>query len=129
MSIQIPENLKYTEDHDWILIEDDTVTIGITDFAQNALGDIVFVELPEVGRVLSKGETFGAVESVKTVADLHAPMSGKIIAINDELDAQADLCNSAPYNSWTIKIKLSSPDESQNLLDASQYKKFCESAQ
>ncbi|HLE10176.1 MAG: glycine cleavage system protein H [Bdellovibrionales bacterium RIFOXYD12_FULL_39_22] len=128
MSNKIPENLKYTQDHDWISIDGNIITLGITDFAQAALGDIVFIELPEVGRSLARGDTFGVVESVKTVADIHAPMSGKIIEVNNDLDGQPDLCNKNPYGTWLVKIQVASTNDLKNLMDANKYTEFCANA-
>ncbi len=125
MSTKNPENLRYTQDHDWISIEGDVITLGITDFAQAALGDIVFVELPEIGRSLAKGDTFGVVESVKTVADLHAPTSGKVVAVNSELESGPDLCNKDPYGTWVVKLQVANVNELKSLMDAKKYSEFC----
>ena len=122
----VQENLKYTEDHEWISFENGVGTIGITDFAQKSLGDIVFVELPEVGSRIEKGESFGVVESIKSVNDILAPISGEIIETNEELSDNPELCNSAPYDSWIIKVKLSDEQELNELMDATQYTKKCE---
>ncbi len=123
----IPENLLYTEEHEWIKIEGDIATIGITDFAQNALGDIVFVELPEVGTTYSKGDSFGAVESIKSVSDLFVPLSGEVIERNDALEDGPELCNQSPYDeAWMIKIKMSDLSEKETLLDAPKYTAHCE---
>jgi len=122
----IPEKLKYTIEHEWTKMEGDTVIIGITDFAQSSLGDIVFVELPEVGRVLSKNDAFGVVESIKSVSDLYSPLSGEVVEINEELTGAPELLNSSPYDSWMIKLKVSNMDETNDLLSAEQYKNHCE---
>lgn len=125
--MNIPSNLKYTKEHEWILIEDDnTATIGITDFAQGELGDIVYVEVETVGETLSKDEIFGTVEAVKTTSDLFLPVSGEIIAFNEALDSkggdQPDLINQDPYGKgWVIKIKVTNPVELDELLDAAAY--------
>lgn len=123
--MNIPSNLKYTTDHEWVSIEDGKATIGITDFAQRELGDIVFVEFPELGDSFDVGETFGTIEAVKTVADLFMPVSGKIAAINEELDADPSKMNSDPYgDGWLVKIKLSSPDEEEDLISFTSYKEI-----
>lgn len=125
MANNIPAELKYTKDHEWALIEGNTATIGITDFAQSSLGDIVFVELPEVGRELTPNQTFGVVESIKSVSDLFAPLSGKVIEVNDDVVASPELCNSAPYeNAWMLKLELSSGADLSELMTASEYEAF-----
>ena len=125
MSYNTPDNLKYTKDHEWTSIESsDLVTIGITDFAQQSLGDIVFVELPEVGSNIAKEDSFGVVESIKSVSDLFAPLSGKIIEVNNILQDTPELLNEDPYANWMIKIELSSQDELQDLLDKEAYEKL-----
>jgi glycine cleavage system H protein len=126
MASQIPENLKYTKEHEWALIEGDTVTVGITDFAQSQLGDIVFVELPEVGTELELNSTFGVVESIKSVSDLYAPISGEVIEINEELVDSPEKCNEAPYESWFIKLKVANTDDLNELLDPKSYEEVCE---
>ena len=122
----IPEELKYTVEHEWTKIDGDTAIIGITDFAQGSLGDIVFVELPEVGRTLNLNDAFGVVESIKSVSDLYSPLSGEVVAINEELTATPELLNSGPYDSWMIKLKVSKNDEIKDLLSAEQYKTHLE---
>ncbi|MBP9681931.1 MAG: glycine cleavage system protein GcvH [Bacteriovorax sp.] len=125
MAQNIPTELRYTKDHEWTKIEGDTVVIGITDFAQSALGDIVFVELPEVGKVLSAHQTFGVVESIKSVSDLYTPLSGTVIEVNSDLQNTPELCNAEPYGSaWMIKVKLSQKDELNSLLSATDYQNF-----
>jgi glycine cleavage system H protein len=125
MAHKIPTDLKYTKDHEWIKIEKETATIGITDFAQSALGDIVFVELPEIGKTLSAHQAFGVVESIKSVSDLFSPVSGKVFEINSGLQETPELCNAEPYASaWMIKIKLSNLEEINALLSASEYENF-----
>src|SRR6056297_2045077 len=120
-----PEDLKYTEEHEWVLVEEGTATVGITDFAQNALGDVVFVELPEEGAKVETGKSFGVVESVKAVSDLYAPVSGTIVEVNDELPDTPEIVNSSPYeDGWMVKIKLEDPAELDDLLDAQAYKSF-----
>jgi glycine cleavage system H protein len=124
MSYKTPSTLKYTKEHEWTQIEAGVAVIGITDFAQSSLGDIVFVELPEVGRILSMGEAFGVVESVKSVSDLFSPLSGEIIAINNELSSSPEAINSDPYKNWIIKLKLTNISEVSQLLASSEYEKL-----
>ena len=122
--MNIPENLKYTKDHEWISIEGDVATVGITDFAQGELGDIVYVEIEKIGENFSKEEVFGTVEAVKTVSDLFMPLTGEIIDINEELNEKPELVNEDPYGQgWMIKIKVNSSDIS-DLLNYEQYKKL-----
>ena len=122
--MNIPAHLKYTKDHEWILIKDDIATIGITDFAQGELGDIVYVEIEKVGEIFSKEEVFGTVEAVKTVSDLFMPLAGEIIDINQTLNEKPELVNEDPYGrGWMIKIKLNNP-ETTNLLNSEEYKKL-----
>ena len=124
----VPENLKYSKDHEWVKIDGDIATIGITDFAQTSLGDIVFVELPEVGASLSAGDSFGVVESIKSVSDLYAPVGGEVVERNDELESTPELCNQSPYDgAWMIKVKVSNPEEADDLLGAADYQSLCES--
>ena len=121
----IPSELKYTKDHEWVKTEGENAIIGITDFAQSALGDIVFVELPDAGKVLNNHETFGVVESIKSVSDLYSPLSGTVVEKNNEVVSSPEICNAEPYgNAWLIKIKLSNPTELNSLLSASDYQKF-----
>lgn len=121
MSYKVPEELKYTKDHEWTDLNDGSATVGITDFAQSSLGDIVFVELPEVGSSVTRGESFGVVESIKSVSDLYSPLTGEVVEVNSELESQPDLINEAPYSNWLIKIKLSNQDEVSELLPSSAY--------
>ncbi|PLX98645.1 MAG: glycine cleavage system protein H [Desulfuromonas sp.] len=122
-----PVDLKYTEEHEWLSIEDDVVTVGITDFAQDALGDVVFVELPEEGVSVECGKSFGVVESVKAVSDIYAPVSGEVVEVNDELPDTPELVNASPYeDGWMIKIKLTDSSELDGLLDAEGYQAFVE---
>jgi glycine cleavage system H protein len=124
-----PAGLKYTKEHEWIKIEGNVGTVGITAFAQDQLGDVVFVELPEVGRVLKHNEQFGVVESVKTVSDLYSPVSGKVLEINSELEGAPELVNSGPYSDgWMLKIELTNPGEVENLLEAEAYEAFTKEA-
>lgn len=121
--MNIPSNLKYTEEHEWVLINGDIATVGITDFAQDQLGDIVYVEVETVGETLDKGAIFGTVEAVKTVSDLFLPLSGEIVEFNEGLETEPEKVNTDPYSDgWMIKIKLSNPDEIADLLDDAAYK-------
>lgn len=121
--MNIKENLKYTKDHEWILVEGDEATIGITDFAQGELGDIVFVEVETVGETLDKEEVFGTIEAVKTVSDLFMPISGEVIAFNEELEGTPELVNQDPYGKgWIIKIKMSNAAEMEDMLSSEAYK-------
>ena len=125
--MSLPQDLKYSEDHEWIKVEGNTATIGITDFAQSELGDIVFVELPEEGDDISTGDSFGSVESVKTVSELYAPVSGSVVAVNEELEDSPELVNESPYeNAWMLKVELSDESELDNLLDAAGYQAVIE---
>jgi glycine cleavage system H protein len=125
MAQNIPAELKYTKDHEWAKIEGDVATIGITDFAQSALGDIVFVELPESGKTLTAHQTFGVVESIKSVSDLYSPVSGTVLESNTGLPDAPELCNAEPYKSaWMIKVKLSNLSELDSLLSPADYQNF-----
>lgn len=120
--MNIPANLKYTKEHEWIAIDGDIATIGITDFAQSELGDIVYVEIQTVGETLSKDEVFGSVEAVKTVSDLFMPVGGEILEFNEELESNPEAVNKDPYGAgWMIKVKVSNVDELGELMDASAY--------
>ncbi len=124
MDFEIPDELQYTNDDEWVLSEDDTVTVGVTDFAQQQLGDIVYVEVPAVGDQIAKGAAYGVIESVKAVSDLNAPLAGEVVAINEELLDQPEIINEECYGAgWIIKIKLSNRDELGLLLDADSYRK------
>ena len=116
-----PADLKYTKDHEWIRLAGDTAEVGITDYAQQQLGDVVYVELPEVGRTVTAGESFGSIESVKAVSELFAPMSGEVVAVNEALRNHPESVNSDPHASWMIKVKLSNAGETGALMDAGQY--------
>ena len=116
-----PSELKYTKDHEWIRVSGDTGQIGITDYAQRQLGDVVFVELPKVGSSFKQGDQFGAIESVKAVSDLYSPVSGEVVGINDDLADRPESVNQDPHGTWMIAVKLSNPDETANLLDADSY--------
>ena len=124
----LPQGLSYVASHEWIRNEGDgIVTIGVTDFAQEQLGDVVFVELPEVGTEVVSEDEFGVIESVKAASDLFAPVSGEVIAINEQLDDDPELVNTDPYgDAWLLQIRLSHPDELELLLDADAYSQLCE---
>jgi len=123
----IPDDLRYTSDDEWVREEDDRVNIGITDFAQEQLGDIVFVELPTVGSKIVKGEAFGVIESVKAVSDLFAPISGSVVAINEELEERPEIVNADCYqNGWLVSIEDAPADDLECLLDAAAYRKHVE---
>lgn len=123
--MNLPENLKYTADHEWIKIEGDTAIVGITDFAQGELGDIVYVEIETEGETIAKGELFGTIEAVKTVSDLFMPLSGEVTEFNTALEAQPELVNSNPYEEgWMIKIKPSDLSEEAELLTAEAYREL-----
>ena len=120
--MNIPENLKYTKDHEWISVDGNVATVGITEFAQGELGDIVYVEIETEGEELDREEIFGSVEAVKTVSDLFMPISGEITAFNEDLESNPELVNSDPYGKgWMIKINIAEKDELSGLLDASAY--------
>jgi glycine cleavage system H protein len=125
MCAEVKDDLKYTETHEWIKQKDNTVVIGITDHAQSELTDIVFAELPEVGKQLKKGEELCVVESVKSVSEIYAPVSGKVIKINEKLNDAPELINQSPYNDgWLVEIEIEKPEEIKNFLDAESYKKL-----
>ncbi|MGW9856798.1 glycine cleavage system H protein [Staphylococcus hominis] len=118
----VPSELKYSKEHEWIKVEGNTATIGITEYAQGELGDIVFVELPDVDDEINEGDTFGSVESVKTVSELYAPVSGKIVETNDELEDSPEFVNESPYEkAWMVKVELSDESQLDELLSAEQY--------
>ena len=123
--MNIPEELKYTKDHEWISIEGEIATVGITDFAQRELGDIVYVEVETVGETLDADEVFGTVEAVKTVSDLFLPVSGEIIEFNEDLEDTPEDVNAEPYSKgWMIKMKVSNPKDLNQLLDSNQYREL-----
>lgn len=123
--MNFPSELKYTEDHEWIRIEGDTAFIGITEHAQQELGDIVYVDINTVGDALGKGEVFGSVEAVKTVSDLFLPVAGTVLEVNDALDGEPELVNSDPYGKgWMVKVSLANPDDTDGLLSSEEYKQF-----
>ncbi len=120
--MNIPANLKYTKDHEWVKVDGDVATIGITDFAQSELGDIVFIEIETEGETLDQEEVFGSIEAVKTVSDLFMPVSGEIIEFNSDLEASPESVNSDPYGKgWMVKVKMSDASELDGLLDAGAY--------
>ncbi|MCK4296046.1 MAG: glycine cleavage system protein GcvH [Candidatus Marinimicrobia bacterium] len=123
--MNIPDNLKYTKDHEWALIEGDTATIGITEYAQSELGDVVFIELPAVGTHVSKGDAIGTIEAVKTVADVYTPLSGEVVEINEAIKDASELVNKDPYGAgWIAKVKISDASEINNLLTPEDYKEL-----
>ena len=120
--MNIPANLRYTKDHEWLKVEGDEALIGITDYAQHELGDIVFIEVETVGEILGKHESFGTIEAVKTVSDMFMPVSGEILEFNEELTSAPEAVNQDPYEKgWVIRIRMSNPAEVEELLDATQY--------
>ena len=123
---KILDELRYADSHEWVKLEGDVATVGITDYAQHALGNIVYVDMPEVGDEVSQGEDFGAVESVKAASDLVSPISGEVIEINEALEDEPELINQDAYGAWIMKVKVSDPSEIETLLDAAAYAKICE---
>jgi glycine cleavage system H protein len=119
-----PANFKYTKDHEWVSLAGAEATVGITDFAQHQMGDVVFVELPEVGRTLKQGEVFGTIESVKAVSELFSPLSGEVVAVNDELGGHPELVNDKPHETWMIRIRPGNAEEASALLDAAAYEQL-----
>jgi glycine cleavage system H protein len=119
-----PTDLKYTKEHEWIRVDGTTGAIGITDFAQQQLGDVVFVELPEVGSTVIAGKVFGTIESVKAVSELFAPVTGEVVEINTSLKDRPDLVNSQPHEAWMVKVKLAGADELGSLMDAAAYEQL-----
>jgi len=126
--MEIPNDLLYTIEHEWVRLKNNRATVGVTDFAQGQLGDVVFVELPVEGTELAKESTFGVVESVKTVSDIYAPVTGKVVAVSKDLESQPELVNSDPYGQgWMIEIEFSNSSPEQSLLSADQYREQCKS--
>ena len=122
----IPENLYYTKEHEWLKIVDDVALVGITEHAQEQLGDVVFVELPAAGTQLSAGDTFGSIESVKAVSDLFAPIEGEVVEVNSLLEEQPELLNASPYEQgWVVKVRMGDSDATKALLSAQEYEQFC----
>jgi glycine cleavage system H protein len=125
--LKTPDNLKYSKTDEWVRVEGDTATVGLTDYAQDALNDVVYVELPSVGDSFSKDDSFGTVESVKAASDLHLPVGGSVTEINGALEDEPELMNSDPYGAgWIVKIKLNSASELDSLMDAQTYAAYCE---
>ncbi len=123
--MNIPENLKYTSEHEWISIDGDIATVGISDFAQGELGDIVYVEVDSIGEEVAKDEVFGSVEAVKTVSDLFMPVSGEVLELNEQLEDEPEKVNQDPYgDGWMVKIRITNPDEIEELLDATAYQEL-----
>jgi len=121
--MNFPDNLKYTKDHEWVLVEGNTATIGVTDFAQSELGDIVFVDISSQGDNLGAHEIFGTIEAVKTVSDLYMPISGEVTEVNGDLDSAPESVNSDPYGSgWMVKVNMSNPSEADGLMSAADYR-------
>ncbi|MBI4251968.1 MAG: glycine cleavage system protein GcvH [Candidatus Tectomicrobia bacterium] len=125
--MEFPKQLKYSREHEWVKVEGNIAQVGITDYAQSELGDVVYVELPEVGADVEANNTFGVVESVKAVSDLFAPVTGSITEVNPQLEEEPELVNSDPYeDGWMVKIEMNDPSELNDLLDADEYKTFVE---
>jgi len=121
--MNVPENLKYTAEHEWIRVEGEEIVVGVTDFAQGELGDVVFIEIETEGETLSKGETFGTIEAVKTVSDLYMPVDGEVVEVNPALEDGPEMVNSEPYEGgWMIKIKVSDSSQLDDLISAEQYR-------
>lgn len=128
IKVEIKDDLKYTKEHEWVKGEGDEVTVGITDYAQKQLGDVVFVELPQVGTPVEQMKPFGVIEAVKAISDLFAPLSGEVTEVNTQLESQSNLINSDPYGQgWIIKIKVKDPKELEALLSSADYRKLVES--
>ncbi len=121
----IPENLRYSKDHEWVSVTDDVATIGITDYAQHSLGDVVYIDMPRVGDKFSTHEAFGSVESVKAVSEIFTPIAGEIVEVNDGLNDTPEAVNNDPYSSgWMIKIKMDNPNEADKLLSSVEYEEY-----
>jgi len=128
--MEFPKELRYSQEHEWVAVEENIATIGITDYAQEQLGDVVYIELPEVGTQVTKDEAFGVVESVKAVSDVYAPVSGTVTEINVPLPDSPETINEDPYgDAWMIRVDMSDPGEVEDLMTAAQYKKFVEEEQ
>lgn len=125
--MEFPENLRYSRDHEWVRVDGDRATIGISDYAQDSLQDVVYIELPEVGRQLQQGDIFGSIESVKTVSDLIAPVSGEVVAVNEDLTQATEIVNQDPYTAgWMIVVEMDDPSEVDSLMTAEQYREYVE---
>jgi glycine cleavage system H protein len=123
--MNIPENLKYTKDHEWVRVEGSTGFIGVTDYAQGELGDIIYIDVTTIGETLSQGDTFGTIEAVKTVSDCYAPVSGKVLEFNSAINDNPAIVNQDPYGAgWIIKMEITNPSDLNNLLPAEEYKKL-----
>jgi len=123
--MEFPEDLRYTREHEWVLVEGNIATIGITDYAQDQLGDVVYVELPAVGDKVSREDAFGVVESVKAVSDVYAPVSGEVVEVNDDLTENPGMINEDPYgDGWFIKVEMSDPSELEELMSAEEYRAY-----
>ena len=122
--VSYPSGFKYTKDHEWVELAGDRGRVGITDYAQQQLGDVVYVELPEVGATLKQGQSFGTIESVKAVSELYAPISGQVVEVNAALKDKPEVVNADPHSNWMIVVKLTNPGEAGALLDAAQYQDF-----
>ncbi len=119
---ETPNDRRYTREHEWVKLDGDIATVGITDFAQSELGDVTYIEMPQVGREINQGESFGVVESVKAVSDVYAPVSGEIVEVNGALEGQPETVNSSPYeDAWLIKLRVQNPGQLEQLLDAAAY--------
>jgi glycine cleavage system H protein len=128
--MEIPKELRYSEEHEWTAVDDNIVTIGITDYAQEQLGDIVYIELPETGTEVTKGDKFGVVESVKAVSDIYSPVTGIVVTVNTGLPNTPETVNEEPYgDGWMIRVEMSDPEELNDLMTAAEYEKFIEEAE
>ena len=126
---EAPNDRRYTREHEWVKVDGEIATIGITDFAQSELGDVTYVEMPQVGRQIGQGESFGVVESVKAVSDVYAPVTGEIVEVNGALEAQPEKVNSSPYeDAWLIKLRVQDPGQFDQLLDAAAYQQHVQTA-
>jgi len=122
--VAYPDDRKYTKDHEWIRLSGDTAEIGITDFAQQQLGDVVYIELPDAGTKVTAGQSFGNIESVKAVSELFAPMAGEVVEVNEYVKTHPEIVNTAPHETWMIKVKVSNPNDGGALLDGKQYQEL-----
>lgn len=123
---KVMDDRRYADSHEWVKLEGDIATVGISDYAQHALGNIVYVDMPEAGDEVTAGEEFGAVESVKAASDLFSPISGEVVEINEALEDSPELINEDAFGNWIMKVKVSDPSEIENLMDAAAYEKICE---
>lgn len=123
--MDFPDDLKYSREHEWVLVEGNVATVGISSFAENQLGDVVFIELPAIGDAVAKDEAMGVVESVKAVSDVYSPVSGNVVEVNDDLPDNTEMVNDDPYgDGWMVKIEMSDPSDLDDLMDAEEYQKF-----